>query len=128
LRQHDTTPESIPARRRVELGCVSADTACHLSNLRPEGAEVILILSVGAGMFLLGLFFGAGLYESGARPLRKQNEDAMRELALSRMEIDTLIEATGELATLNHHILNAMAQKDSDRHFVLSQPIQGKPS
>jgi hypothetical protein len=90
---------------------------------------MLLIVAVGAAMFLLGMFFGAGFYESGARPLREQNDQA-KELALSRMEIDGLIEATGQLATLNYHILEAQAQEKEQRQQLEAFAVrfQGKPS
>jgi hypothetical protein len=91
---------------------------------------MILTIAVGAAMFLLGMFFGAGFYESGARPLREQNDQAIKELAMSRMEIDGLIEATGQLATLNYHILEAQAQEKEHRAQLEAFAVrfQGKPS
>jgi hypothetical protein len=91
---------------------------------------MILTIAVGAAMFLLGMFVGAGLCEAGARPLRAQNEQAIQELALSRMEIDGLIEATGQLATLNYHILEAQAQEKEQRQQLEAFAVrfQGKPS
>jgi hypothetical protein len=92
--------------------------------------EMILAITIGAVMFLLGAFIGAGLYEAGARPLRAQNEQAIKELALSRMEIDGLIEATGQLATLNYHILEAQAhEKEQQQQLaIFASQFKGKPS
>jgi hypothetical protein len=93
--------------------------------------EAVLTFTLIAVAFLFGLFFGAGIYEAGARKHREQNEQAILQLALCREEIDGLIEATGQLATLNYHILEAQQQKNAaDKDFarVLARTIQGKPS
>jgi hypothetical protein len=92
---------------------------------------MLAITAVGALMFLLGMFFGAGLYEAGARPLRAQNERALKELAMSRDEINGLIEAAGQLATLNYHILEVRGQERERQQQVaaiLAVECKGKPS
>jgi hypothetical protein len=90
---------------------------------------MLLIVSVAAIMFLLGMFFGAGLYGAGVNALKEKNDLAIKELALSRMEIDGLIEATGQLATLNYHILEAQAyDKERLQLLALGGKFQGRPS
>jgi hypothetical protein len=128
LRQHDSTPASITARERIELVSLSADHA-HLSYLRTEEETVLTVTLIGAA-FLFGLFIGAGIYEACARKHREQTEQAILQLALCREEIDGLIEATGQLATLNYHILQAQAQEKEHRRQLeaFAVKFQGKPS
>jgi hypothetical protein len=91
---------------------------------------MLLTITIAAVMFLFGMFLGAGLYEAGARPLRAQNDQAILQLALCREEIDGLIEATGQLATLNYHILEAQAveKQQQQQLAAFSAKFNGKPS
>jgi hypothetical protein len=123
---NDTVPASITARERIELVGLSADHA-HLSNMRPEEEAVLTVTLIGAA-FLLGLFFGAGIYEAGARKHREQTDQCLIALAQSHVDLDGLVQATGELATLNYHILEARHQSEKDFARTLVQKIQGKPN
>jgi hypothetical protein len=91
---------------------------------------MLLTITIAAVMFLFGMFLGAGLYEAGARPLRAQNDQAILQLALCREEIDGLIEATGQLATLNYHILEAQAveKQQQQQLAAFAAKFNGKPS
>jgi hypothetical protein len=90
----------------------------------------MITITIAAGMFLLGLFIGAGIYEAAARPLREQTDLALLQLGLCRDEIDGLIEATGQLATLNYHILEAQAVEKQQQQQLADFAVrfQGKPS
>jgi hypothetical protein len=74
---------------------------------------MLLTISLVGVAFLLGLFMGAGLHESGARAERLQTDRALANTEDAHRDIERLIVATLDLAEMNHQILEVQRARSA---------------
>lgn len=85
---------------------------------------MLLTLSLVSAAFILGLLFGAGLTLAGMKPERELTLQAMAKLVESQIQVQALIGATGELATLNARIISEL--QPAQVPVLVMLPTDGK--
>lgn len=85
----------------------------------------MLTISFISAAFIVGLFFGAGLTLAGMKPERELTVQAMAKLVESQIQVQALIAATAELATLNARII-AELQPQERVPVIVMLPTDGK--